>query len=466
MAYSPKNPCPSGCSRLILVASGNRGLSFFSMLRSEIIAACGVCLIGVVGLDEGMETSKLLKQAREEGISVLRDIDEIRHVNPLDMVMVLEDSSSLLEKIISVIPEHVGIIDSRMANLIHCLYQTDEKGSQAEEKFYSVFRSARDAIIILDNKLNIHQVNPVAASMFGYGPEELVSKNIQELIPPDQHMFYSRVEEGRGEPVIVEAVKQDGKIFPVRASVASFYLSNQLFYTVILRDQTKRREMEERLLQAERLAAVGQTASYLIHEIKNPLIVIGGFAQQLLKKASDKDRDKLQMIVKEIERLETLVSDVRDFTKPIDLEKQETDINELISDTVALFKEEASKYGIEITISLDESIPKLMLDKNLIKQVLINLVKNAIEAIKEQGELTISSRLENNVVKIEISDTGCGIPQENLKEIFNPFFTTKKKGTGLGLTISYRIIKDHGGIIKIKSNLNMGTDCIILLPIK
>jgi len=338
---------------------------------------------------------------------------------------------------------------------------------ESEKKFYSIFETARDGIIILDEELKIHLANKAAQQIFGYSKEELAQMSVVELIPQDQTEFYRFFKHllPTREAILIVGLKKGEKRFPLQVSVSNFTFKGKHFFTVIVRDQTRRQEMEEKLLQAEKMAAIGQTASYLMHEIKNPLLVIGGFAQQLLRQTEGKTHEKLEIILEEVKRLEKLLSDVRDFTKPIPLEKCLFDLNKLILKTVSLFQAEVNKRNIEINVNLDQNLPKIEADIELIKQVLINLIKNAIEMMPKGGKIEVSSRKQNNYVRIEIEDTGPGIPPENLKEIFNPFFTTKKKGTGLGLTISYRIIKDHGGDIKIESVVGKGTKCIILLPL-
>ncbi|MDL1970798.1 MAG: PAS domain S-box protein [Candidatus Desulfofervidaceae bacterium] len=338
---------------------------------------------------------------------------------------------------------------------------------ESEKKFYSIFETARDAIIILDEHLKIHLANKAVEKIFGYSKEELVQISILELVPQNQTEFYRFLKNisPSGEDILIIGIKKGGQRFPLRASLSSFTFKGKRFFTVIMRDQTHHQQMQEKLLQAEKMAAIGQTASYLMHEIKNPLLVIGGFAQQLLKQAEGRTKERLEIILEEVKRLEKLLNDVRDFTKPIPLEKHLFNINELILKTLSLFKTEAQKHEVKINVNLDQNLPKIEADAELIKQVLINVIKNAIEVMPDGGKINVVSEKENGYVRIEIEDTGPGIPPEKLKEIFNPFFTTKRKGTGLGLTISYRIIKDHGGDIKIESTVGRGTKCIILLPL-
>ncbi len=336
---------------------------------------------------------------------------------------------------------------------------------ETEKKFYSLFETAREAIIILDDKLQINQANRTAARTFGYSQEELFQKDIKELIPLKEHTLYENFDKIKEEPVIVTGIRKNGTLFPVRVSVAQFSFKGRNFFTLIMRDQTRRKELEKKLLQAEKMAAIGQTASFLMHEIKNPLVAIGGFTTQLIRKTQGKVKKKLEFILEEVKRLDNLLSEVRDFTKPIKLEKTKTDINALLKESANLFQDWAKKQNIRIYFNLSPQLPSIFVDPELIKQVFINVIKNAIEAMSEGGRVDIKTSLENSYIKIEISDTGNGIPEEKLKDIFNPFFTTKKNGTGLGLAISYRVVKDHKGDIQIKNLAGKGAACIIHLPV-
>ncbi|MEW5949285.1 MAG: ATP-binding protein [Thermodesulfobacteriota bacterium] len=221
----------------------------------------------------------------------------------------------------------------------------------------------------------------------------------------------------------------------------------------------------ERNLQAERLATIGKGAAHIAHEIKNPLMLIGGFSKQVFEslEPENPNRKKLQIVVDEIRRLESLLVDVSDFARMAQPQKSVQNINEVVSDVYNLMYEGLQKQGIEFTKSLRPDIPASSFDPRQIKQILINLAKNAVEAMPHGGKLDIATDLEGQMIKIAVTDTGKGIPGENLRDIFNPFFTTKPKGTGLGLAISRKIIEDHGGSIEIKSKVGEGTTCIINL---
>ncbi|MDP3028751.1 MAG: ATP-binding protein [Deltaproteobacteria bacterium] len=225
--------------------------------------------------------------------------------------------------------------------------------------------------------------------------------------------------------------------------------------------------MYESNLRAERLATLGKGAAHMAHEIKNPLMLIGGFSKQVFESLGPEDpnRKKLQIVTDEIKRLEGLLVDVSDFARMAQPQKSIENINEVALDIYSLMSEELQKQGIEFTQSLKSDIPASSFDPRQIKQVLINLAKNAVEAMPQGGKLDITTDMEGQMIKVIVTDTGKGIPSEKLQDIFNPFVTTKPKGTGLGLAISRKIIEDHGGIIDIKSKVGEGTACIVKLPI-
>ncbi|HED00039.1 MAG TPA: sensor histidine kinase [Proteobacteria bacterium] len=225
--------------------------------------------------------------------------------------------------------------------------------------------------------------------------------------------------------------------------------------------------MYERNLRAERLATIGKGAAHMAHEIKNPLMLIGGFSKQVFESLGPEDpnRKKLKIVTDEIKRLESLLVDVSDFARMAQPQKSIENINEVALDIYSLMSEGLQKQGIEFTQSLKSDIPASSFDPRQIKQVLINLAKNAVEAMPQGGKLDITTDMEGQMIKVIVTDTGKGIPSEKLQDIFNPFVTTKPKGTGLGLAISRKIIEDHGGSIEIKSKVGEGTTCIVNLPI-
>ncbi|MBI5583769.1 MAG: hypothetical protein HY892_08080 [Deltaproteobacteria bacterium] len=248
------------------------------------------------------------------------------------------------------------------------------------------------------------------------------------------------------------------------------FISNRWSSSLAAEVERKAEELkksQEKLIHAERLAAVGSMASHVSHEIKNPLIAVGGLAQQLKRSPNltDKDQNKLELIIGEIRRLETMLIEVRDFTRPTIPHKRKTALSTLIREIMALFSPVMQEKRIACQTQLDPRLPDFYFDPDQVKQVLMNLVKNAVEAMPNGGQLFLRTSQEQEQALVEIADTGEGIEKENLGQLFRPFYTTKKKGTGLGLAVSYKIIHDHNGDIQVESEEGRGTRIIVQLPL-
>jgi len=224
-------------------------------------------------------------------------------------------------------------------------------------------------------------------------------------------------------------------------------------------------ESQERLMHSERFAAVGEAAAYVSHEIKNPLMVIGGLAQQVERRLEDPGtREKLKIIQNEVKRLEAFLGDLRDFTRPVLPVKQKIDLNQVIREVEEMMSEVARERGVTLGEKLD-SVPFLEADPNQLKQVLVNLVKNALEATEEKGRILLATGFQDGQAWFSVQDTGKGMPQEVMDNIFHPFYTTKEKGTGLGLAVIHKIITDHHGTIKVDSAPGRGTTFLVKLPL-
>lgn len=221
---------------------------------------------------------------------------------------------------------------------------------------------------------------------------------------------------------------------------------------------------QERLLHSERLATIGKMAAQVAHEIRNPLVTIGGFARSIQKTADKKDVEELKKIGKiiseEVDRLEKVLSNVLDFSRLSKPQPVHEDINKIIEESCYFVsvQDEISQKGIQLFKELDSRIPAVLMDPQQIKQVMLNLIQNALYSMPHGGELKITStKTDDGFIQINVSDTGLGIASDVQEEMFNPFFTTKPDGTGLGLPISQKIIHNHGGTIEVTSRVNKGT---------
>jgi signal transduction histidine kinase len=247
----------------------------------------------------------------------------------------------------------------------------------------------------------------------------------------------------------------------------AYYWNKSLARQVELKTE-ELRESHERLLRSERFAAVGEAAAYVSHEIKNPLMVIGGMAHQVERRLTEDPtcQEKLRIIQNEVKRLESFLGELRDFLRPALPSKQEININDVIMDVVALMGDSIQEKGVVLEEQLNPNLPPVEVDPNQIKQVLVNLVKNAVEATEGQGKITLSSGARDGQVWFAIQDTGKGMSEDVLEKIFNPFYTTKDKGTGLGLAVINKIITDHRGATTVDSTAGAGSTFTVKLPQK
>jgi two-component system sensor histidine kinase HydH len=227
-------------------------------------------------------------------------------------------------------------------------------------------------------------------------------------------------------------------------------------------------ESHDRLLRSERFAAVGEAAAYVSHEIKNPLMVIGGLAQQVARHLSEDPtaQGKLHIIQTEVKRLESFLGDLRDFLRPAQPNKQPVNVNEVIRNVEALMGDAVGEKGVVLEDQLAPDLPPVEADPNQIKQVLVNLVKNAVEATEGKGKILLSSGAKDGQVWFAVQDTGKGMSEDILAKIFNPFYTTKDKGTGLGLAVINKIIVDHHGSVTVDSQTGTGSTFTVKLPQK
>jgi len=242
-----------------------------------------------------------------------------------------------------------------------------------------------------------------------------------------------------------------------------------VFIALILGFQVRKSEKEhEALVKAESLSAIGTTVVEVAHDMKAPLVAIGGFARQVSGKLDDDDpnKGKLEIVVNETGRLETMVRDMLDYGKPIELQLTESALNDVVSEVVEMAEPLASERGVEVILDLSSSVSAVALDVHRFKQVILNLLTNAIQASSEGSQVRVSTRLtDNREIELDVTDAGSGIEKKDWGNVFQPFFSTKRKGTGLGLPIVKKIVEAHGGSIEFFSNKNKGVTFRVRLPL-
>ena len=247
-------------------------------------------------------------------------------------------------------------------------------------------------------------------------------------------------------------------------------IENSMLYNRIEDTNRSLREAQERLIQGERLATIGEMAAGIAHELKNPLVSIGGFARRLEKKLHPGSAESgyAETIVREVQRLEKMLTDILSFSKKTAICYNHCNITEILEDSLAIVVPALEESGVKVHRRYPRQIISFLGDCQQLKQVFINLFFNAQEAMKNGGELNItvaSTKLNGKeAASVKVADTGGGIPLEALNNIFNPFYTTKETGTGLGLPIANRIVTNHGGKIQVNNHPGIGVEFNVVLP--
>lgn len=345
------------------------------------------------------------------------------------------------------------------------------KGS--EQKFKTILATATDAILSIDEEDRIVLFNDAAEQIFGYSRDEVLGKSFNMLIPPkhrDQSKYVKQFLEKKrlsvlGKKLSLTAIRRDGQEFPITLSLSYHKMRGNITFTAIIRDVSTEKRLEKELLQSERLAAVGQTVSHVAHEFRNPLMIIGGLSRQIKDGiTNDKAAQKLEIIIDEISRIEKLVENLGDFTKEYKLVKRPVDVNSLLKDILKIMREMYHPDRCLFQVDLAKELKKTRCDPDKLKQVFMNVIANGVESMEDGGTIRVGIRKWAAGVEIQLSDEGTGIGEEDLLHIFEPFYTTRQKGSGLGLSISYKIIKAHNGEIWAESRPGKGTTFFIRLP--
>jgi PAS domain S-box-containing protein len=363
--------------------------------------------------------------------------------------------------------------------------QMERQLKEAHDFLNKLIMSSPNAIMATDMKGNIIVWNKAAEEILGYTAEEVIEKmNIRQIYPEGvarQVMKMMRSPEyggaGRLRSYPIIHVRRDGEIVEGNLSAAIIYdahgkemASVGIFVDLkeILQMESKLRDTQEHLLQSEKLAAMGRLTSQIAHELNNPLYGIMNTLELLKTEVppQNKRRKILEMALSETFRLTDLLKKMLSFSKPDEEAKQPVDINVILDEILLLVRKQLHENSIRISTSLEPGLEKVYASKNQLRQVFLNMISNARDAMPEGGTLTIKTTSGRDNILIDIIDTGIGIREEHIGKIFDAFFTTKEatKGVGLGLSVCYGFIREHGGDIKVSSKKGEGTTFTIILP--
>jgi PAS domain S-box-containing protein len=344
-----------------------------------------------------------------------------------------------------------------------------------------ILRYMLNGVITTNEKGIITSINQAAINILEIDSENLIGKSVSEVFEKNESTV-NEIENAinrkgfyRGYDIKI-SLKNKIKYLAINVSLISFSSERSSGVIIIIQDTTEKRAIDEQLQRMDRLASLGKFAAGIAHEIRNPLTGISLFLDDLHDNiCTDKEVSSvIELALKEVERLENLVNELLDYAAPYKGELQERDLNKLIENTILFVDKQCRQLGIQVKTVLDPSMPKIKIDGEKIRQALLNIIINSIQFMPGGGKLSIKTEIillkdnypKNEKIKISISDTGPGIPASDFKKIFDPFYTKRKGGTGLGLSLTHSIIAEHKGIINVTSSDEGGAKFIIELPIE
>jgi len=348
-----------------------------------------------------------------------------------------------------------------------------------EMKVYTskLLETMDNAVISVDNNGNIKTFNRKSEEIFGKKKEEVLNKNCQEVLNlkiNGECLLKKCLLEKKNitQEIVLEEKGLKKKILDINTSFLTDKSGEITGVVAVIRDVTEINNLNEEMARHKRLVALGKLSAGIAHEIRNPLSSIRGLAQFVYNSFSkiDERKEDLNTIIQEVDRLNKLVVQVLDFAKLKKPNLTRFSLNDLIRKITELFKIEIKDKQIKFNLELSPDISQIQADEDQVRQILMNVIINAIQAIPKEGEIKIKTEKATlrgePAIKLIVEDSGIGIPEKDFNQIFDPFFSTKEKGSGLGLSIVYKLVEAHQGEIKVESKEGKGTKFVIFLPQK
>jgi two-component system, NtrC family, nitrogen regulation sensor histidine kinase GlnL len=363
---------------------------------------------------------------------------------------------------------------------------TDTAGGMGScgDYYATVLDSVGDGVIVVGLDGVITLCNPAAEEITGFSRRQALGANFEKLFSQETTLVDMVTKAVRTGITISDhenvVVRSTGKIKPVAVTCYPLILANgeNIGSILTLKDITYIRELEAAVRQADRLSTLGTLAAGLAHEVKNPLGGIKGAAQLLERELTEESdlREYTRVMIRETERIDHIIRELLDLASPRGLKLTPVNLHKVLGDILLLQKHGLAGREISFTKQFDPSIPPIMADEEMLTRLFLNLIRNAIDAMGEAGQLTVVTRVlsdyrmtqnerHSRMVVVEVADDGPGIPLEDMENIWTPFFSTKSSGTGLGLTICHKIVAEHRGMIKVESDQGHGTKFTVLLPL-
>ncbi|PLT33469.1 PAS domain-containing sensor histidine kinase [Bacillus sp. V5-8f] len=346
----------------------------------------------------------------------------------------------------------------------------EKKLSENRQQYKSLFDYNPDPVYMMDLNGILTNVNPQFESIVGLSHNQLIGASINDFIFPSEKEKNKLMDSFAYVKKHRTGINTGDVHFCIQDKIAIFSCT---FVPILIDDEiagiisyakdvTHIRETEERLRKTEKLSIVGELAASVAHEVRNPLTSLKGFVQ-LLNDRESQHQHYYSIMLNELDRINQIVSELLVLAKPQQMKFQEHNLVHLMSDVKALLEPQANLYGAQMVFDVRHELPLISCEANQLKQVFINIIKNSLEASSKK--IQIDFQVEEEWVTVTVKDNGCGIEKNRVKHLGEPFYSSKEKGTGLGLTVSYRIIEAHRGKISIKSEVDSGTKIKIALPI-
>lgn len=357
---------------------------------------------------------------------------------------------------------------TQIRTLIHDL-------ASEHEQMQVVLDSMNDAVVVSDNNHDLVMVNKAAERLLPLLPGDLAEHKMWEIIRDEE--IASFVEEAlRAEDSVWDvefSLEHSGGTRTLLLSLFPLVRSGHVTGNILrVEDVTERKSREARLRRAESLASLTTLAAGVAHEIKNPLGSIGIHIQLIQKELAalaDEEKERIQgyidVVNEEVNRLNKIVVDFLFAVRPMNVELEDEDMNSVLADLLEFVRYELEENDIELDADLQEDLPKVQLDDKYFKQAVMNIVKNALAAMPNGGTLQVKTRCRGDNVELIVEDTGEGMPEDVREKIFEPYFTTRDFGSGIGLTLAYKVMKEHMGEISVRSEEGEGTRFILTFPI-
>ncbi|WP_042455899.1 ATP-binding protein [Neobacillus dielmonensis] len=341
-----------------------------------------------------------------------------------------------------------------------------------EQLYNRILENSINGLIIWDHQYRIIDVNPAVELLLETSKEKLVGQLLYEpfyrqesQVQQIKQHIQNTFENGRYTSVVIFVSKLGRK---QHFEYHSQHSADDQFNITVVKDITEMVEMQEQLRKSDTLSVIGELAAGIAHEIRNPMTALKGFIQLLEGSIRREHSMYYEVITTELQRIDTIINEFLLLAKPQASKFQLKDVKQIMRETIDLLNAQAVLHNIQFITEYGEQLPLIYCESNQLKKVFINLIKNAIEGMPAGGKITviINQQVEGNgQIHIAIQDEGMGIPKEQLKRLGEPFYTTKERGTGLGLMVSYKIIEEHKGSIWAESDEGQGTIFHIILPI-